>query len=60
VVKVNANGEILETQVKKSLGKENLDAAVVTAIKATKWEPARIGNQSVESSTQIRIQFSQK
>ncbi|MCI0512980.1 TonB family protein [candidate division KSB1 bacterium] len=60
VVKVSAQGEVLETQVKKSLGNQGLDAAVVTAIKAIKWEPARLGDQSVESSTQIRIQFSQK
>jgi TonB family protein len=58
LVGINEKGNVTTTEIKKSQGRQDIDQAVITAIKSTKWKPAMINNQPIEGSTQIKIKFS--
>lgn len=60
VVEISEKGNVTNVQVKQSLGNEELDRAVMEAVKATKWEPAQLNGKPVIGSTKIRIAFSKK
>lgn len=57
LVQVNKEGKVVDTTIKTSLGNEDLDQAVIKAIKSAKWKPASMNDTPADGATQIRIRF---
>lgn len=57
LVQVNKEGKVTETTIKTSQGNEDLDKAVIKAIKSVKWKPAKMNDITADGATQIRIRF---
>ncbi|WP_164928766.1 energy transducer TonB [Gloeobacter violaceus] len=55
---INADGSVGEVQVAKSSGHSELDNAALAAVRNTKFEPARRGEESVGAWVRIPVTFS--
>lgn len=57
LVVVDKNGKVVNTKVEQSLGKKELDQAIISSIKAVKWIPAKLGKENTDGSTKIILKF---
>lgn len=56
-VEVSSEGRALRVEIDQSSGHALLDEAALKAVRHWRFEPARLGNRSVNSHVQVPIRF---
>jgi len=56
-VTIDADGKVINTEVLKSLGNNGTSEAAIKAIKEAKWNPGKLNNKPIKSTTVVVVRF---
>ena len=56
-MRIDENGEVVDTKILKPLGNSGCNEAAVAAIKSVKWKPAKIDGKPIAVAVVVPVRF---